>query len=98
MPKITFMPYGKEVEAPAGKTLLQIAMDNGIEMRHECGGQGACTTCRCMVQKGKENLSEMNEKEKNTLGAKALMNYRLSCQAVVNGDVTVFVVNSKRLD
>jgi 2Fe-2S ferredoxin len=98
MPKITFMPDNVTVDAPAGKTLLEVAMANGIEVRNECGGHGMCTTCRCIVQKGRENLSELNEKEKEKLGAKVLMNYRLSCQAVVNGDVTVFVARSTRLD
>ncbi|OGJ68002.1 hypothetical protein A3B61_04855 [Candidatus Peribacteria bacterium RIFCSPLOWO2_01_FULL_53_10] len=92
MARITFHYSGqiKTVETGHGKTLLQIALDNGIPMEHACGGNGFCTTCMCHVKKGMEALSPRNDREENM----GIMDDpdRLSCQAQVNGDVEIEVV------
>jgi ferredoxin len=89
MPKVTFIYNGemKEVEGEAGKTILEIAIENDIPMEHACGGNGFCTTCMCKVKKGKENLSDRNEREENM----GVINDpdRLGCQAKVEGDVEI---------
>jgi len=92
MPKVTFSYGGQKrvVEAEDGKTILQIALDNGIPMEHACGGNGFCTTCMCNVEFGMENLSPRNDKEEN-MGITDDPN-RLSCQAEVRGDVVVEVL------
>lgn len=94
MPKVTFHHDGQvtEVQAENGQTLLQIALDNGIAMEHACGGNGFCTTCMCNVKSGMENLSERNDKEEN-MGVTDDPE-RLSCQAEVNGDVEIEVLES----
>ncbi|MBI3331546.1 (2Fe-2S)-binding protein [Candidatus Peregrinibacteria bacterium] len=93
MPKIRFhMSDGqvKEVEAPNGETILQIALDAGIPMEHACGGNGFCTTCMCKVKQGMENLSPRNDREEN-MGVMTDPD-RLSCQAQIQGDVEVEVI------
>lgn len=92
MPKVTFHYSGqvKIVEAEAGKTVLQIALDNGIPMEHACGGNGFCTTCMCHVKENMQNLSPRNDREEN-MGVSEDPD-RLSCQSKVNGDVTVEVI------
>jgi ferredoxin len=80
----------KEVEAQNGQTILQIALDNGIAMEHACGGNGFCTTCMCKVKEGMEHLSPRNDREEN-MGVMEDPD-RLSCQAEVNGDVTITVI------
>lgn len=94
MPKVTFHQNGQvtEVETEAGKTLLQIALDNGIAIEHACGGNGFCTTCMCNVKTGMENLSDRNDKEENM----GITNdpERLSCQAEVQGDVEVEILDA----
>ena len=92
MPKVTFI-YGnqrKEVEAKSGETILQIALDNGVPMEHACGGNGFCTTCMCNVKEGMENLNERGEREE----AMGIVNdpERLSCQAEVEGDIVIEVI------
>lgn len=93
MPKVTFHYDGQvtEVEAENGKTILQIALDSGIPVEHACGGNGFCTTCLCNVKNGMENLNERNEKEENM----GIMEdpERLGCQAIVEGDVEVEVLD-----
>ena len=92
MPKVRFLQNDriKEVEANPGENILQIALDNGIPMEHACGGNGFCTTCMCHVKEGMENLSPRNDREDNM----GVINdpERLSCQAQVQGDVTVEVI------
>jgi 2Fe-2S ferredoxin len=92
MPKVTFHINGQatEVEDAAGKTILQIALDNGVPIEHACGGNGFCTTCLCKVKSGGENLGDRNDKEEN-MGITE-ENERLGCQATVNGDVELEVI------
>jgi 2Fe-2S ferredoxin len=99
--RVTFLPLNKTVEvddsmyplADHGKpgSLLDIALANGIELEHNCGGSCACTTCHVIVREGAENLSEMAEDEEDRLDmAEGLtIRSRLGCQAVVHGDVVV---------
>ena len=101
MHRVTFLPLNKTIEvddsqyplADHGKpgSLLDIALANGIELEHNCGGSCACTTCHVVVREGAENLSEMAEDEEDRLDmAEGLtIRSRLGCQAVVHGDVVV---------
>lgn len=92
MPKVIFHFSGqvKEVETEAGRSLLTIALDNGVPMEHACGGNGFCTTCMCNVKSGIENLSPRNENEEN-MGVTEDP-YRLSCQSIVEkGEVEIEV-------
>ncbi|MCP5176154.1 MAG: 2Fe-2S iron-sulfur cluster binding domain-containing protein [Moraxellaceae bacterium] len=53
MATITFINYeGKQhqVELESGKSLMQLAMDNGVQgIDADCGGECACGTCHVMV-------------------------------------------------
>lgn len=95
MAKVTYIlgDETKTVEGKDGETLLRIALDAGIDMENACGGNGFCTTCMCDVEKGMENLSELNDREEN-MGMTGEPD-RLGCQAEVKGgEVTVRVVNA----
>jgi 2Fe-2S ferredoxin len=99
--KVTFLPKNVTVEVddtdfPYGDhgkpgSILDIALENGITLEHNCGGNCACTTCHVIVRAGAENLSPMDEDEEDKLDqAPGLTPYsRLGCQSVVSGDVTV---------
>jgi 2Fe-2S ferredoxin len=101
MHRVTFLPLNKTIEVDDSKypladhgkpgSLLDIALANGIELEHNCGGSCACTTCHVIVREGAENLSEMAEDEEDRLDmAEGLtIRSRLGCQAVVRGDVVV---------
>lgn len=89
MPAITFLHldgHTQKVQGAAGETILKIAMDNGVPMEHACGGNGFCNTCACEVTEGKEHLSARNDQEES-MGITEPR--RLGCQAVVQGDATV---------
>ncbi len=108
MPKVTFLPADVTVEFDAETlpwsghgepgSLLDIALNFGIELEHACGGNCACTTCHVIVKDGEENLSEMEEDEADKLDeAPGLtLHSRLGCQCVVKGDVVVEIPNWNR--
>jgi 2Fe-2S ferredoxin len=64
-------------------------MNFGIPLEHACGGSCACTTCHLIIRKGKENLSEEEDKELDRLDTAwdLTTDSRLGCQAVIKGDV-----------
>src|SRR5215467_5366135 len=94
---ITFLPMNVTIEVdpesiPYGVTglpgsILDIALANGIEIDHACGGVCACSTCHCIVREGGETISEMTDSEEDELSfAPGLTpSSRLSCQSVADG-------------
>jgi 2Fe-2S ferredoxin len=85
MPKVTFLPSGKTIEAPAGKSLLDLAFENDIIIEHNCGGLCACTSCRTVIIEGSEFLTEKNDEEKRLLDESGFSerNNRLSCCCII---------------
>jgi ferredoxin len=53
--KFTFFEEGSgnhvEVTASLGKTLLDVALENNIDIEGACGGELACSTCHVVVSK-----------------------------------------------
>ena len=108
--RITFMPENKTVEfehqtldyQEHGKreSILDIALNFGIQLDHACGGNCACTTCHVVVKKGKELLSEMDDEEADRLdmAADLQLNSRLGCQAQVTkpGEIVVEIPSWNR--
>src|SRR4029434_8551026 len=72
-------------------SLLDIALNCGVNLEHSCGGNCACTTCHVIVKQGEENLTEMDEDEEDRLDMAGglTLHSRLGCQCIVTGDVTV---------
>jgi 2Fe-2S ferredoxin len=83
--KLPYHEHGKP------ESLLDIALNFGIQLEHACGGSCACTTCHVHIKEGMENLSEAEEDELDRLdfAADLTLESRLGCQAVVKGDVVV---------
>lgn len=78
-----------------GESLLEVALDAGINIEHSCGGVCACSTCHVYVQEGSTHLSEATEDEEDRVEeAPGLqINSRLSCQAEIlsKGEIVVRV-------
>lgn len=83
-----YLDHGKE------GSVLDIALNHGIELQHACGGFCACTTCHVIVKEGEESLTPMEDDEEDRIymADNVTIRSRLGCQAVVRGDVTVEVV------
>lgn len=91
---ITFVKENKEVFAVDGANLRFKALENGVDLytftgkMMNCGGYGQCGTCIVEVVAGMENLSPRTEVENRKLKKKP-ESYRLACQTLVHGPVTV---------
>jgi ferredoxin len=94
MTTINFIKENQEVIAANGANLREKALQNGIDLYTlkgklmNCGGYGQCGTCIVEIVEGMENLSEPTDFEQRKLKKKP-SNYRLACQTLVNGAVTV---------
>ncbi len=94
MGNITFVKEDKEVVAANGANLRLKAMENGVDIYKlmgkmmNCGGNGQCGCCIVEVIEGMENLSPRTDVEKRFLKKKP-ENYRLACQTLVNGPVSI---------
>ena len=85
MPKIIFNNKVSIVVDP-GVSVLEAALEHQVPIYHTCGGNCSCSTCRVLVLKGAENLSAMEEGEKQILDSFDLKApYRLGCQALILG-------------
>jgi 2Fe-2S ferredoxin len=92
LPNAELCPQGDTIEAPAGTSLCEALLENGIAIEHACEMSCACTTCHVIVRKGIASLNEQEEEEEDMLdrawGLEA--NSRLSCQAILaDEDVTI---------
>ncbi|QIR39886.1 (2Fe-2S)-binding protein [Tolypothrix sp. PCC 7910] len=94
MGNIKFVKEEKEVVAADGANLRLKAMQNGIDIytlfgkMTNCGGYGQCGTCIVEIVEGIDNLSPRTDVENRKLKKKPA-NYRLACQTLVNGPVSV---------
>lgn len=69
----------------AGDSLLEVVLDHGIELHHNCGAVCACSTCHLYVDKGMEYLEELNDREEDFIdrAINPKINSRLGCQCVL---------------
>ena len=83
----------QDIDAEAGRKLVLVIEDAGIDILHRCGGNAKCTTCRVEVLAG--DPGEIGELERNRLAMETGLaeNVRLSCQVRVGDDLKVNVVN-----
>ncbi len=93
MPKITFLsPDGarKEVEAPLGLSVLEIAHKNGIDLEGACEGSLACSTCHVIVDDAWfDKLDEATEEEEDMLDLAFALTHtsRLGCQIKITPEL-----------
>jgi 2Fe-2S ferredoxin len=91
MHKVTFLAQNITVEAKDGDSILDVALDNHIDLQHNCGGACACSTCHVILKSGFDTLSEMEDNEADQLDeAEGLtVTSRLGCQAKIHGDIAL---------
>jgi ferredoxin, 2Fe-2S len=94
LPHATLCPEGAVIEAPAGKSICDVLLENDIEIEHACEKSCACTTCHVVVREGYASLDDPEEKEEDLLdrawGLEATS--RLSCQAIVESEDLVIEI------
>jgi len=95
--KVRFLPQDVVLEVKEGTPLLDAALDNNIQLDHNCGGNCACSTCHVIVEEGFESLEPMSEDEEDMLDeAENLTDTsRLACQFRVKQDLVVRIPESE---
>ena len=84
---IELLPLGKKIAANKGSHLADVLYDHGIEF--PCAGEGTCGRCRVKLLGGNMPLTK---KENRCLKALGIFgNYRLSCCACVESDISLEV-------
>ncbi len=92
LPHAELCPQGSSITAPAGTSICEALLDNGIAIEHACEMSAACTTCHVVVKKGLDSLGELDETEEDLLDRAwgLTPTSRLSCQALLSQqDVTI---------
>ena len=101
--KITFMPLNVTVDVDPEKfpyehnglpgSILDIALGNGIEIDHACGGVCACSTCHVVVKEDFDTLNEPTEEEEDQLEEAPDLKptSRLACQCVPDGTTDIVI-------
>ena len=98
MPKMTFIePDGtrREVEAPEGLSVMEIAHRNDIELEGACEGSLACSTCHVIVDSDwYAKLDEASEEEEDMLDLAFGLTHtsRLGCQIKITPELDGIVV------
>jgi 2Fe-2S ferredoxin len=100
MPKVVYVSAAgdsREIDVPAGATVMAAALKNGIDgIVAECGGVCMCSTCHVFVdEKFFDRLPPAQDTEEAVLEIAAVERRptsRLSCQIKVTDDLDGLVV------
>ncbi|MCB0253094.1 MAG: DUF4445 domain-containing protein [Anaerolineae bacterium] len=88
--QVDFQPVGKRVTVAKYTTLLESAIQAGIDLASACGGMGLCGQCRVRLLAG--DATPPNETEQDTFSELELARGdRLACCTEVEGDVRVHI-------
>ena len=98
MPKMTFIERtgtAREVDAPTGLSVLEIAHKHGVDIEGACEGSLACSTCHVIVDAGWfAKLAKPTEDEEDMLDLAFGLEQtsRLGCQIVMTPALDGLVV------
>jgi 2Fe-2S ferredoxin len=93
MPKMVFIDAAgtrREVDAPIGLSVLEVAHKHGVDLEGACEGSLACSTCHVVVDPGWfELLKEPTEDEEDMLDLAfgLTKTSRLGCQIVISPEL-----------
>lgn len=96
---VNFEEKGKaQIQLPiaGGESVLEVCLDNGIDLQHNCGGVCGCSTCHVYVTKGMDNIQEISDKEEDFIdrAVSPKISSRLGCQCIViSGNIEVTIPN-----
>jgi 2Fe-2S ferredoxin len=98
MPKMTFIERNgarREVEAPCGLSVLEVAHKHGVDIEGACEGSLACSTCHVIVDPdwfGKLGKPSEDEEDMLDLAFGLQKTSRLGCQIVMSEALDGLVV------
>ncbi|MCC7166834.1 MAG: DUF4445 domain-containing protein [Rhodospirillales bacterium] len=93
MPKVTFLPAARTVEARRGDTALTAAWKAGVGIKSVCGGRGTCGSCLVTLEaQAVRTVNKPTRAERERLPPDSTEHhYRLACQCEIAGEVTLSV-------
>lgn len=103
MPRMTFIERDgtkREVDAPVGLSVLEIAHKNDIDLEGACEGSLACATCHVVVDDSWwDKLKTAAEEEEDMLDMAFGLEKtsRLGCQIIMTEELDGLVVRLPRL-
>jgi len=79
-----------------GQSILELALDNGISLQHDCGGICACTTCHLYIEEGMQFIEDRSRREQAFIekAYQPRVNSRLACQSLLlqgHGHISVLL-------
>ena len=98
MPKMTFVERDgtrREVDAPLGLSVLEVAHKHGIDLEGACEGSLACSTCHVVIDPewfDKLNTPSEDEEDMLDLAFGLTETSRLGCQIIMNDALDGLVV------
>ena len=98
MPKMTFVEQDgsrREVDAPVGLSVLEIAHKHGVDIEGACEGSLACSTCHVIVEGawfGKLAKPTEDEEDMLDLAFDLQETSRLGCQIIMTEALDGLVV------
>jgi 2Fe-2S ferredoxin len=99
MPTVTFVGFDgieQKFEAKSGVSLMQVAVDNGVDaIVAECGGACSCATCHCHIDESwVAKIPEVAEMEEAMLDCvlDRQETSRLSCQVIITDALDGLIV------
>ncbi|MDX1710343.1 MAG: ferredoxin family 2Fe-2S iron-sulfur cluster binding protein [Rhodovibrionaceae bacterium] len=98
MPKMVFIEKDgnhKEVDAPVGLSVMEIAHKHGVDIEGACEGSLACSTCHVIVDDSWfQKLDEPSEDEEDMLDLAFGLEEtsRLGCQIIMSDELDGLVV------
>jgi ferredoxin, 2Fe-2S len=98
MPKITFIERGgarREVDAPVGMSVMEVARRHDIDIEGACEGSLACSTCHVIVDPewyGRLGAASEEEEDMLDLAFNLTRTSRLGCQIIINEELDGLIV------
>ncbi len=83
-----------ELPVAEGESVLDVCLENGIDLQHNCGGVCGCSTCHVYVNKGMDNIQEISDKEEDFIdrAVNPRITSRLGCQCIlIDGDIEITI-------
>jgi 2Fe-2S ferredoxin len=100
MPKVTYIladGTSHTLEVPVGKSVMQAAVQEGVEgILADCGGYALCATCHVYVDSEMAGASRVASEDEDAMleatASERLLNSRLSCQILITEEMNDLVV------
>ncbi|MFW9781552.1 MAG: 2Fe-2S iron-sulfur cluster-binding protein, partial [Candidatus Heimdallarchaeota archaeon] len=88
-------PISRRLHCSIEKSIYQMIIDSGIQIRTLCGGKGTCGKCKLQVQKGERFFNSPSQTEMEMLKHDLQENWRLACQLKINSEKVDTIKKSK---